>query len=95
MARRRHLIAYDISDPTRLRRVCKVMEAYGERLQYSVFLCDLSPLERSQWRTDIHDQMNYGEDSVVIIDMGPLHSCAEVTTLGVPRRLPAPGSLVL
>ncbi len=95
MARRRHLIAYDIADPRRLRKVCKVMEAYGDRLQYSVFLCDLSPLEKSQWRTDIHGEMNYSEDSVVVIDMGPTHSCAEVSTLGVPRRLPAQGPRIM
>ena len=45
MARRRFLIAYDISDPKRLRRVCKTMEEYGDRLQYSVFICDLSRAE--------------------------------------------------
>ena len=38
MARRRFLIAYDICDPKRLRQVCKTMEEYGERLQYSVFI---------------------------------------------------------
>lgn len=95
MARRRHLIAYDIAEPRRLRRVCKVMEAYGERLQYSVFLCDLSPLEKSRWRTEIHDELEYSEDSVVVIDMGPLHACSEVITLGVPRRLPAHGPTIV
>jgi CRISPR-associated protein Cas2 len=45
VARRRFLIAYDICDPQRLRQVCKTMESYGERLQYSVFICDLSRTE--------------------------------------------------
>ena len=38
MTRRRYLLAYDIADPKRLRRVCSLMEDHGERLQYSVFL---------------------------------------------------------
>jgi CRISPR-associated protein Cas2 len=42
VARRRYLIAYDIAEPRRLRRICSIMESFGERLQYSVFLCDLS-----------------------------------------------------
>jgi CRISPR-associated protein Cas2 len=37
VARRRFLVAYDIADPVRLRRVCAVMEDHGERLQYSIF----------------------------------------------------------
>ena len=51
MARRRYLIAYDIRDPQRLRRICKLMEAHGERLQYSVFICDLSRGELAQLTT--------------------------------------------
>ena len=34
MARRRYLVAYDIADPVRLRRVCTLMEDHGDRLQY-------------------------------------------------------------
>ena len=33
------LIAYDISDPKRLRRVAKVCLAFGARVQLSVFEC--------------------------------------------------------
>lgn len=95
MARRRHLIAYDICDPVRLRQVCKVMEAYGTRLQYSVFLCDLSEIERVRWRTDIHGVMDYAADSVVVIDLGALGSAAEVEQLGRPRAMPASGPTVL
>lgn len=95
MARRRHLIAYDICEPTRLRRVCKVMESYGTRLQYSVFLCDLSELEHPRWRTDIHGVLDYGEDSVVVIDLGAVGSAATVTQLGRPRSLPTSGPTIV
>jgi len=36
------LVAYDIADPKRLRQVAKVTEAYGKRVQRSVFECTLS-----------------------------------------------------
>ncbi len=46
-----HLIAYDIRDPKRLRRVAKKLEAYGTRVQYSIFRCrlDRSTLEKLRW----------------------------------------------
>jgi CRISPR-associated protein Cas2 len=37
------LVAYDISSPKRLRRVARLMESYGTRVQRSVFECRLSP----------------------------------------------------
>lgn len=37
-----YLVAYDIADPKRWRRVFSVMEGFGEWLQLSVFQCRLS-----------------------------------------------------
>ena len=87
MARRRFLIAYDISDPKRLRQVCKTMEEYGERLQYSVFICDLSRSELVHARAQVEKQMNLGEDSVVIVDLGDTDT-ARFTFIGKRRPLP-------
>ena len=43
-----HLLAYDVSDPKRLRRVHKTMTAWGKPVQYSVFRvrCTARELER-------------------------------------------------
>jgi CRISPR-associated protein Cas2 len=95
MARRRHLIAYDIADPTRLRRVAKVMEAYGQRLQYSVFLCDLSGIENTRWMAEILQIVNLSEDSVVTIDLGPVGNPTPVRSIGVSRRLPTAGPTIV
>ena len=95
MARHRYLIAYDIADPRRLRQVIKVMEAYGQRLQYSVFLCDLTGLEVTRWRTEILDIVDTHEDSIVTIDLGPTTRAAEITVLGVPRTLPRSGPTIV
>lgn len=95
MARRRYLIAYDISDPVRLRRVIKVMESYGERLQYSVFLCDLSGVELVQWLKDIGAVVNLSADSVVRIDLGDSQRPTEISVLGRPRRLPRRGATIV
>lgn len=95
MARRRYLIAYDISDPMRLRRVIKVMESYGQRLQYSVFLCDLSGTELVAWRSDILQEVRLTEDSVVRIDLGAVGASATVEVIGTPRRLPSTGPTIV
>jgi CRISPR-associated protein Cas2 len=46
MARRRYLVTYDIRDDHRLRSIAVCMEGFGRRMQYSVFLCDLSQREK-------------------------------------------------
>ena len=39
------LVCYDVRDAKRLRKTAKHMEGYGERMQYSVFRCWLTPRE--------------------------------------------------
>ncbi|MCG5432769.1 CRISPR-associated endonuclease Cas2 [Mycobacterium sp. MYCO198283] len=89
--RRRYLIAYDICDPRRLRRVCTLMEDHGERLQYSVFLCDLSAGELTELESAVTLVMNSTVDSVVRVDLGPATSPAPIRTIGRGRRLPQDG----
>ena len=93
MARRRHLIAYDIADPVRLRRVAKVMEGYGDRLQYSVFICDLNKTDLARWECDVRDIMDLGADSVVVIDIGQPNE-ERVRCIGAARRLPHRGPVI-
>ena len=37
-----YIIFYDISDPVRLKRVAKLLQRYGRRIQKSVFECDIT-----------------------------------------------------
>jgi len=39
----RYLVAYDICEPSRLRRVALCCQDFGTRVQKSVFECDLEP----------------------------------------------------
>jgi CRISPR-associated protein Cas2 len=95
MARRRYLIAYDIAEPRRLRRICSIMESFGERLQYSVFLCDLSTPELLTLEGQVTATMNRTEDSVVRIDLGQVGTSAPVHFLGRHRPLPDTGPHIL
>ena len=95
MARRRYLMAYDIADPARLRRICTLMEERGQRLQYSVFLCDLTRAEFGELEDSVVARMSLADDSVVQIDLGPVDSCAAVRSIGRPRRLPRSGNQIV
>jgi CRISPR-associated protein Cas2 len=60
------LVCYDIREDRRLRRVAKLLEGYGERIQYSVFRVRLSTTdeERLRWKLT---QLTAPEDSWLII----------------------------
>ena len=53
-------------------RTFKTMLGYGDRVQYSVFLCDLNRIELIQMKSDLADILDYGEDRILIVDIGPL-----------------------
>lgn len=94
MPRRRHLIAYDIREPRRLRRVCKLMEAHGERLQYSVFICDLDRSELVHLRAAAERIMDLKADSVVIVDLGAVAD-GKFTFVGQHLGLPGAGPQIV
>jgi CRISPR-associated protein Cas2 len=68
--RRRFLVCYDICDDGRLRRVHKAMKGYGEHLQYSVFICDLSRGERAVMMTRLRDLIQHDADRIAVFDLG-------------------------
>lgn len=70
MGRRRYLVAYDISDPVRLRRVHEIVKGYGYWLQYSVFLCDLTEAEKVWLKGDLGETIHMVADRVAIVDLG-------------------------
>jgi CRISPR-associated protein Cas2 len=50
-----YLVAYDIADPKRLRKVATTCEDFGARKQYSVFLCRLSATDMVRLRSRLYD----------------------------------------
>jgi CRISPR-associated protein Cas2 len=70
MARRRYLVAYDISDPDRLRDVGTRIKGFGFRLQYSVYVCDLDEIEHTELVSTLGSIIHLHADSVAIVDLG-------------------------
>jgi len=79
MSRRRFLVTYDICDEKRLRNVFKVMNNYGDHIQYSVFLCELNAMERVRLETSLGKSINHREDQILFFDLGPISIEVETT----------------
>lgn len=61
-----YLVCYDIRDPKRWRKAYKLLQGYGERLQYSIFRCWLSQRVREKLRWEL-EKILAAEDDLLLI----------------------------
>ena len=66
-----YVVAYDIADQRRWRRVFRTMKGYGAWLQLSVFHCRLDGGRRAQMAMTLETLIDPTADHVVILDLGP------------------------
>lgn len=66
-----YLVCYDIADDKRLRKVFKACRDFGEHLQFSIFECDLNPVELVEMEKKLGDLINHREDQVLFVSLGP------------------------
>jgi len=71
------------------------MEGYGTRIQYSVFVCDLSDREKILMRGDIEGRMKASEDSVMVLDLGQAGDSSRFLFLGHHEKLPASTAVII
>ncbi|PKK85188.1 MAG: CRISPR-associated endonuclease Cas2 [Thermoplasmata archaeon HGW-Thermoplasmata-1] len=88
--RKLYLVAYDIRDPKRLRRTFMTMRGFGEAMQYSVFLCDLSDKERVILMTKLNEIIHHDEDSAMIVDLGQISGKAKERIDFIGQVMPVP-----
>ncbi|MCF6285315.1 MAG: CRISPR-associated endonuclease Cas2 [Candidatus Hydrogenedentes bacterium] len=68
---RKHvLITYDVSNDKRLRKIFTLLRGYGEHVQYSVFLCQLTDKDLVVLSEKIKDCIHSSEDQVILIKLG-------------------------
>ena len=81
-----YLVCYDIADDKRLRRVFKICRNYGEHLQFSVFECDLAPMEKIKFERELSEAMKLDEDQALFVSLGPSEGRGErvITAIGMP-----------
>ena len=84
-AERLFVVAYDISDRRRWRRVLTIVEGYGHRLQLSVFQCRLTARRRVELAARLEKVIRKDQDSVLFLDLGPADKVTlRVESLGRP-----------
>ncbi|MBO0798379.1 MAG: CRISPR-associated endonuclease Cas2 [Blastocatellia bacterium] len=69
------LITYDISNQKRLRRVARLLQTYGVRLQRSVFECRIDPKHFDELLVKINEAIKHHEDRVHVYRI--CESCQE------------------
>jgi CRISPR-associated protein Cas2 len=85
--RRLFIVAYDISDPKRLRKVYRTLTGYGDHLQLSVFRCDLTASQRIQLAAKLQGVIENADDQVMFVDLGPSDGRAHsIDFMGRPGR---------
>lgn len=95
--RNRYLVCYDICEPKRLRQTYRKMRGFGEALQYSVFLCELSPKERAIMLSELDGIINHDEDCVMTVDLGGIDRDMDVRVsfLGIKKEMPGRQTLII
>ena len=68
------LVTYDVSaedgGAKRLRRVARICQNYGQRVQYSVFECDVDPALWTELRARLVEAINPESDSLRFYFLG-------------------------
>lgn len=69
------VVTYDVSTETpagrrRLRRVARLCEDYGQRVQNSVFECWVDPVRWTQLRAALLEEIDCGKDSLRFYFLG-------------------------
>lgn len=92
--KRNYLVGYDIADPKRLRKVAKVMSAFGARIQYSFFHCYISNAQKKRLKERIKRIVDEDEDQVIILPVTE-KQIQEMECIGFRIHLSADGIIII
>ena len=93
------LITYDVNTTTacgrkRLARIAKLCSDYGQRVQNSVFECDLDNAHLVMFRARLLDIVDDKTDSLRIYNLGN-HYASRIEQYGAKRSYDPEGALIL
>jgi len=75
------IVSYDITDDKRRHKVAQTLKAYGTRIQYSVWRCELAPMARIDLEAALAHIIQHREDQILFIDLrrigGRADTCIE------------------
>lgn len=85
------LVAYDIADDGRLRRVMRICKDYGDRVQFSVYAVQVTDKDLAILKERLLGRIKPSEDRVMFVRLGPVAKDGEpplrIDTLGLPLEL--------
>lgn len=87
MSRRFVLVSYDMAEDRRRNRVAKTLRDYGDRIQYSVFCCQVNPRELHRLKQLLQDVVKGDCDRIFFVDAGKVDGqkpMPEVSYIGQP-----------
>jgi CRISPR-associated protein Cas2 len=90
----RFVIAYDVGDDLRRSHIATLLEAHGDRAQYSLFLVDIKPARLITLKMRLRSLME-PDDSMLICNLGPRRRGAtRIEFIGAQRPITSTGPLV-
>ncbi|MBX6322766.1 MAG: CRISPR-associated endonuclease Cas2 [Rhodospirillaceae bacterium] len=93
---RLYIVAYDVGDPKRWRRVFRLMKGYGRWLQLSVFQCRLTARRRAELGAALDRLVKRDEDHVIIVDVGAADAVElRIESLGRPFEAPRRQAMIV
>ncbi|MBC5797775.1 CRISPR-associated endonuclease Cas2 [Sphaerospermopsis sp. LEGE 00249] len=90
-----YVIAYDIPDDKRRKKIADVLEGYGQRVQYSVFECQLNTEKYNDLRRRLRKIVKLEEDNVRFYPLSRYTlSQVEAWGVGIPV-IETPSSIIV
>jgi CRISPR-associated protein Cas2 len=84
------LVSYDVVEDRRRTRVYKAMRGFGNHVQFSVFVCDLSDKEIVEMRAALNPLIDHDVDQVLIASLGSIEGRGEGAIESVGRGYRSP-----
>ena len=93
------LVTYDVATQDapgrrRLRRIARLCQNYGQRVQYSVFECQVDPAQWAALRAELIDEMDASQDSLRFYRLGS-NWRPRIEHVGVKESYDPDGPLVM
>ena len=92
------LVSYDVSmnenGQKRLRRVARACKDYGQRVQFSVFECNVDPAQWTMLRQRLIDEIIPGTDSLRFYFLGSNWK-SRIEHIGAKKTLDLEGPLII
>ena len=93
------LVTYDVATQDaagrrRLRKIARLCQDYGQRVQYSVFECQVDPAQWALLRAELIDEMDASQDSLRFYRLGK-NWRPRIEHVGVKESYDPDGPLVM